>query len=248
MTTPITKQELLENTKQTILLNAKKEFVELIRELDGDEDLQELADYLFNNGFERLSSDNSRVMRDLIWNLSQGFLDLINAFKISIGYKPTDSDENAFGENLTEQIGQMIRFINFIKFMQNSDPETILWKELKKNMKEIKEFIFSNRCSWMPSNELWSLQFKKMEKETRKQKNGFETYYMSGLAEIIRTISNKKRHRNAFPKTFKTDFNFYDDFHQIIGIYNLALYSFIEMVEAWVSIKPFLIQYEGDIL
>ena len=56
MTTPIAKQELLENTKQTILLNAKIEFAELIRDLEGNEDLQELADYLFNDGFERLSS------------------------------------------------------------------------------------------------------------------------------------------------------------------------------------------------
>jgi len=243
MDAQMVKQELLENTKQTILLNAKLEFAKLIEELEGDEDLQGLAEYLFNEGFERLSSDNERVMKDLIWNLSQSFLDLVNLFKMSIGYKPIENDKN-----ISEQIGQMIRFINFVKFMQNYDSDTFLWKELKKNIKEIKEFIFNNRCSWLPRTELWSDSFGKMENIARKKKNGFETYYMGGISEIIRTISNKKRHRNAFPKSFKTDFNFFDDFHQIIGIYNLAVYSFIEMIEAWVSIKPFLEQYKGDLV
>lgn len=108
------------------------------------------------------------------------------------------------------------------------------------NLSEIKSYIFSNTPDWNPTRESWSREFKDIEKKSRRPKNGYETYYASGLVEIIRTISNKKRHSNSFPKEFNTEFNFHDDFHQIIGVYNLALYSFIELIEAWISIKSFI--------
>ena len=171
---------------------------------------------------------------------------LVNAFKENIGLEKEESDET-FGENITEQIGQLIRFINFIKCLENIDPDGLQFKELATHIKEIKELIFTNRKDWMPSHEDWAQNFKSMERDARNQKKGFETYYTSGLVELIRTVYNKKRHRNAFPKSFVTEFNFYDDFHQIIGIYNLGVYAFIELVEAWVSINSFIDDHRSEL-
>lgn len=238
---------LLQNTQNTILQNANTEFTELLQKLNGNEELQQIAQHLFEEGFRRLSSPSERVMKDLITVLSETFFDLVNSFKDDIGME-VDNSEESFGENITEQIGQMIRFVNFIKFLENIDPDGIQFKELILHLKEIKEFIFNNRKDWMPTYQDWAQSFKQMERDARNQKKGFETYYTSGLVEIIRTVYNKKRHRNAFPKSFVTEFNFYDDFHQIIGIYNLGVYSFIELIEAWVSINPFIDAHRSELV
>ena len=240
-------QTLIDITEYTTLLNARSEFSELLPSLDGNEEIYEISIYIFDHGFTILSSENSITMKDIVWVLNQGFMGFIDAFKISIAITPDKEEKRDY--NIYSQMKQTIRFINFIKYMQKSnDQEYPLWKELNNNIRDIKNFIFENTFDWKPSYQIWAESFKTMEKKTIRDKNGFETYYMAGLAEIIRTISNKKRHKNAYPKKFITDFNFYDDFNQLLGIYNLAIYAFLEMVEAWVSIKPFLDRYDWDTL
>lgn len=241
------KQNLLASTKQTILVQSRIEFTELLKDLDGKEELQEIAEYLLVNGFDRLASDNPINMTDVIWSLNQTFQELVHSFKEEVHFSVDEVEDTRFGENVSEQVGQMIRFINFIRILESIDKDNPSRKELMLNLKDIKNWIFSNRKDYPPRDGIWALSFKNLEKLGRQEKKGFEAYYTGGLVEIVRTIANKKRHKNAFPKNFKTDFNFYDDFPQILGIYNLSLYAFIEMVEAWVSIKPFLMEYDEKV-
>lgn len=231
-------QMLLQNTNQTILYNAQKEFSKQLEQLGGNEDLQNVGEYFFEEGYRRLSSANEYIMKDLIEVLSHTFGTLVDSFKSFIEF------ENTRNDNLSIQIGQLVRFYNLIVTLMKSDPSSSDTINIISNSSEIKDYIFSNKPYWNPKHEGWSKEFRYIEH----QKNGYETYYASGLVEIIRTISNKKRHPRAFTKEFNTEFNFHDDFHQIIGVYNLALYSFIELIEAWVSIKPFIDEHRDDII
>ncbi len=224
---------LLQNTSQTILFNAQNEFSKLIEQLDGNEDLLSVSKYFFEEGYRRLSSENNDVMDDLIEVLSKAFLRLVSNFE---DYIEVDV-ENDY--NITEKIGRFIRFINLIQAI-TSKKEDMEIKFLIKNIGEIKEFILNNYANKQPHEQNWAPQFKRLERNSFNKRKGYEPYYATGVVEIIRTISNKKRHPHAFPKQFNTNFNFYNDFHQIIGVYNLALYSFIELIEAWVSVKPFI--------
>src|SRR3989338_1351700 len=194
---------LLQNTQNTIILNAQNEFTKLLDKLDGNEELQKIAQHLFDEGFRRLSSPSERVMKDLITVLSETFLDIVNVFKDDIGLGKEESE--TFCENITEKIGQLIRFINFIKYLENISPDGAEFKILIARVKDFRNFIFIERTYWKPKNEDWAKDFKKMESSSKNQKKGFETYYTSGLVEIIRTVYNKKRHRNAFPKSFVTE-------------------------------------------
>ena len=231
-------QMLLQNTNQTILYNAQKEFSKQLEQLGGNEDLQKVGEYFFEDGYRRLSSGNEYIMKDLIVVLSQTFERLVDNFKLLIEF------ENTRDNNLSVQVGQLVRFYNLILILMRSDSSSSDIINIISNLSEIKDFIFGNKPDWNPRYESWSKELKYIER----QKNGYETYYASGLVEIIRTISNKKRHPNAFTKDFSTVFNFHDDFHQIIGVYNLALYSFIELIEAWISIESFIDEHRDDII
>lgn len=230
-------QLLLQNTSQTILFNTQNEFSKLITKLDGNEDLLCVSEYFFKVGYERLSSENKYVMDDLIEVLSTAFKSLVENFLI---YVEVEVEEDY---NLTIQVGQLVRFLNFVQAMMKFKPNDMRIKPLISNINEITEFIF-NRYSYVkPRDQDWAGYFNDLESNSNKYKTGYEPYYATGVVEIIRTISNKKRHPRAFPKEFNTDFNFYNDFHQMIGVYNLALYSFIELTEVWVSVKPFIDQH-----
>jgi hypothetical protein len=227
-------QLLLQNTSQTILYNTKLEFSKLLTQLDGNEDLQKIGSYFFEEGYRRLSSQDKHIMDDLVEVLSKAFFEMVSDFKAY-----ADIEERHDG-NITVKVGQLVRYFNFIQCIINSDKNSRDIKYLISKLDEIEEFIFNNNVGWNPKEESWSREFKFLERAANNTKIGYEPYYALGVVEIIRTISNKKRHSNAFPKKFNTQFNFYNDFHQIIGVYNLALYSFIELIEAWVCVKPFL--------
>lgn len=233
------KQILLQNTHQTIMVNSQNEFSQLLYKLGGNEDLQEVGQYLFEEGYRRLSSENQVVMEDLIEVLSKAFLTLTDSFKEYIEI------EDLSDKNISLRVGQLVRFFNFIQALRKTDsyPREINPRSvttLKSNFEEIKEFIFGHDVWWKPHQEIWGQEFKELECLSHRKGIGYESYYAAGIVEIIRTISNKKRHPHAFYKDFETEFNFYNDFHQMIGVYNLSLYAFIELVEIWVSLKPFM--------
>lgn len=227
-------QLLLKNTSQTILFNVQEEFSKLLEQLDGNEDLKDVAKYFFEEGFRRLSSKNEYIMGDLIEVLSKVFMDLATNFTVYADVEVTRD------YNIGIKVGQLIRFFNFIQSIANSNNKKREIESLINHITEIKKFIFNNHFTKKPHQEDWSTEFKNLERISNSKKIGYETYYAAGVLEIIRTISNKKRHPKAFPKKFNTQFNFYNDFHQMIGVYNLALYSFIELIEAWVSVKLYI--------
>ncbi|WP_143744122.1 hypothetical protein [Methanohalophilus portucalensis] len=236
------KEVLLQNTQQTIMLNSQNEFSYLLDKIGGNEDLQDVGQYLFEEGYRRLASDSQFVMEDLIVILSEVFYRLTDSFKEYIVV------ENISDKNVSVRVGQLIRFFNFINALKKAPSYTSIINPrevnlLESNLDEIKVFIFANSVDWKPNREYWGKQYKDLEKLSYSKNIGYEPYYAAGVVEIIRTISNKKRHPAAFRKNFETTFNFYNDFHQMIGVYNLSLYAFIELLEAWVSLKPFIDNY-----
>jgi hypothetical protein len=232
------KRKLLENTKKVVLFNTKAEFNKQISKLEHEE-LADIGQYLFEEGFRRISSTSYRTQHDLIEVLTRSFGDLRKEFRNYLNV------HGKFQGTVADYVGQIIRYLNFIKRLQNLEEESVLENILLENLKEITEFIFTKKRYMKPNtfnepdSEDWAEALIYIEKDFF-NKNGYEAYYAAGLAEIIRTMSNKKRHIEAYPINFETDLDFYYDYSQMISIYNLAIYSFIELLGTWISVKPFI--------
>ncbi|MFW6383109.1 MAG: hypothetical protein ACOCZQ_00540 [Nanoarchaeota archaeon] len=239
------REELLHITQITSLNNAQTEFQYLLKDLEGNEEIRQVGEHLFQCLTGDLSSSNKKRNNGMVWGMYDSFKGLSEELKTTINIDP-NLIPTEVSDNISSEMGQLVRFINFIRFM-DKETEDVVYKDIQKNIKSIKLFIFHNRPEWKPKKEIWAESFKDMEKRTTKGKMGFEPFYVLGFADLLRTASNKKRHPRAFNKSFKSDFDFFFDYQQLISLYNLSLYSFIELLEAWASIKPYLDKHKGEL-
>lgn len=239
---------LLKNTKTILLSNTTIELRKQIDILDGNEELVEISKHLFEDGFSRISSENPRDRKQIVWVLFHSFQDLTLVFKEYLQV------EGEFDGNVYDYVKQIIRYFDFIKRLENLDEEDTRRNVLIYYLKEITEYIFNKPSYFKPQmpkgNDVDQAEIKYLKRlnvdrwqnafYALKYSKGYETYYAAGLIEIIRTMSNQRRHPYAYRENFVESLDFYYNYSQMISVYNLAIYSFIELLEAWISVKPFL--------
>lgn len=243
------------------LEGAKAEFKALLAELGGNEKIEDAAQYLFG-GCERLKG-NVRSNKELPGVVVEVFKDLTEEFKEYVGYNSGIGEEwdgqrydgandaSEISDNLGLLVGQMVRYIDLMYCMRafNQDGD---FDKLLEHSDDIKRFIFSNRPDWMPSDRYadqleWYREFKSITSLGRSKKQGFEPYLVTQLSESARKMFNKIKHRYSFPKRFKTEIPFYDDYFLILSLYVTAVLAFIELMEAWVNIKPYFEEHRGQL-
>lgn len=241
---------ILEITTSVILDEAKAEFKDLIEVLEGNEEVIKAFEHLCKEGYERLSTTDMN-MKECVWTINQAFSEIITEFKDYISLDFYDG-ETVEATNIEQKIGQVIRYIDFIRCLRMfyNIQEDIDVKTMSDYAKEVKDFIFSTRPYRYPNDRDWADSFFKLTEvkgRDRAIKPGFEPYYMKGMIEFIKSMSDRERHEDGYIERF-TAFNFYDDPIQVICVYNLSIYAFIEFIEAWANIRPFIEEHSGELL
>ena len=247
------KQLILDLTTNIIRSEAETEFNEILKTINDDEEVKKAYVHLLNEGYERLSTTEMN-MGQCVWVINKAFSTLISEFKDYISLDFYDGEE-IDATNIEQKIGQVVRYIDFIQCIRTfsksddfGDQKDV--KILFKYAGPIKEYIFRYRPYKFPNNGDWADSFFRITEargRDRAKKPGYEPFYIKGMIDFIKAMSDRERHEDGFVDRFKT-FNFYNDPIQVISVYNLSIYAFLEFVESWGDIRPFIEEHSEELI